>query len=77
MMSSTRLVMQETGVTENVSFLTNSPHIDRKVEGTNRRENLDSEICEGLRQQIGDAGHTSAMMHMASGTQASPFDLTP
>ena len=38
-----------------VSFLTNSPLIARKVEGTNRRENLDSEICEGLRQQIGDA----------------------
>ena len=40
---------------ERVSFLTNSPHIARKVEGTNHRENLDSEICEGLRQQIGDA----------------------
>ena len=36
---------------ERVSFLTNSPHVARKVEGTNRRENLDSEICEGLRQQ--------------------------
>ena len=29
---------------ERVSFLTNSPHIARKVEGTNRRENLDSEL---------------------------------
>ena len=32
--------------------LTNSPHI-----ADNRRENLDSEICEGLRQQVGDAGY--------------------
>ena len=62
---------------ERVSFFTNSPHIARKVEGTNRRENLDAEICEGLRQQVGDAGHASSTMHMASGTQARPFDLTP
>ena len=42
---------------ERGSVLTNSPHhIARKVEGANRRENLDSEICEGLRQQVGDAG---------------------
>ena len=54
---------------ERVSFLTNSPHIARKVEGTNCRENLDSEICEGLRQQIGDADHASSTMHTASGTQ--------
>ena len=59
-----------------MSFLTNSPHIARKVEGSNRRENLDSEICEGLRQQVGDAGHASSTMHMASGTQVRPFDLT-
>ena len=44
---------------ERVGFLTNSPHMARKVEGTDRRENLDSEICEGLRQQVGDAGHAS------------------
>ena len=55
---------------ERVSFLTNSPHIARKVEGTNRRENLDSEICERFRQQVGDADH------IASGTQVRPFDLT-
>ena len=54
-----------------------SPHIARKVEGSNRRENPDTEICEGLRQQVGDVGHTSAMMHLPSGTQARPFDLTP
>ena len=77
MMSSTRLGTQETGVTENgVSFLTNSPHIARKVEGSNRRENLDSEICEGLRQQIGDASHASSTMHKASGTQVRPLDFT-
>ena len=40
---------------ERVSFLTNSPHIARKVEGSKRREDLDFEICEGLRQQVGDA----------------------
>ena len=62
---------------ERVSFLTNSPQIARKVEGTNRRENLDSEICECPRQQIGDAGHASSTMHIASGTQVRPFDLTP
>ena len=39
---------------ERVSFLTNSPHVARKVEGSHRRENLDSEICECLRQQVGD-----------------------
>ena len=56
---------------ERVSFLTNSPHnIARKVEGTNRRENLDSEIWEGLRQQVDDAD-------TASGTHVRPFDLTP
>ena len=60
-----------------VSFLTNSPHIARRVEGSKSRENLDSEICEGLRQQVDDAGHTSAMMHLPSGTQARPVDLTP
>ena len=59
-----------------VSFLTNSPHIARRVEGSKSHENLDSEICEGLRQQVDDAGHTSAMMHMTSGTQVRPFDLT-
>ena len=53
---------------ERVGFLTNSPHIARRVEGSNRREDLDSEICEGLLQQVGDVGYTSAMMHMASGT---------
>ena len=46
-----------------MSFLTNSPHIARRVEG-------------GLRQEVGDAGHTSAMMHLPSGTQARPVDLT-
>ena len=59
-----------------VSFLTNSPHIARRVEGSTHRENLDSEIGEGLRQQIGDAGHTSSLVHTSSGTQARPFDLT-
>ena len=58
-------------------FLTNSSHIARKVEGANRRENLDSEICEGLRQKVGDPDHASSMMHTASGTQARPIDLTP
>ena len=53
---------------ERVSFLTNSPHIARRVEGPKRREDLDSEICEGLRQQVGGVGHTSATMHMTSGT---------
>ena len=62
---------------ERVSFLTNCPHIARKVEGTNRRENLDSEIRQGLRQQIGDADYASSTMHIASGTQVRPFDLTP
>ena len=60
-----------------MSFLTNSSHIARRVEGSKTRENLDSEICEGLRQQVDDAGHTSAMMHLPSGTQARPVDLTP
>ena len=32
---------------ERVSFVTNSPHIARRVEGSKRREDLDSEICEG------------------------------
>ena len=59
-----------------VSFLTNRPHNARKVEGTNSRKNLNSEICGGLRQQIGDADHASSTMHMASGTQVRPFDLT-
>ena len=62
---------------ERVSFLTNSPHIARKVESTNRRENLDSEIREGLWQQVGDADHASSTMHTASGTQVKPLDLTP
>ena len=51
-----------------VSFLTNSPRIARRVEGSKSRENLDSEICEGLRQEVGDAGHTSAMMHLSPAT---------
>ena len=59
-----------------MSFFTNSPHIGRRLEGSKRREDVDCEICEGLRQQVGDIGHTSAMMHPASGTQARPFDLT-
>ena len=62
---------------ERVSFLTNSPHIARKVEGTNRRENLDSEIRDGLWQRVGDADHASSTVHTASGTQVRPFDLTP
>ena len=60
-----------------MSFLTNSPHIARRVEGSERRENLDSEICEGLRQQVGNVGHTSDMIHLASGTPVRPLDLTP
>ena len=62
---------------ERVSILTNSPRIARRVEGSKRREDLDPEICKGLRQQIGDADHASSTMHPASGTQARPFDLTP
>ena len=62
---------------ERVRFLTNSPHSARRVEGSKRREDLDSEICEGLRQQVDNESHTSATMHMASGTQVRPFDLTP
>ena len=62
---------------ERVSFLTNRPHIARKEEGANRREDLDSDICEGLRQQVGDVGHASAMMQLASGTQTRLLDLTP
>ena len=57
-------------------FLTDSPRIASRVDGSNR-ENLDSEICEGLRQQVGDVGHTSAMIHLASGALARPVDLTP
>ena len=49
--------------------------LPKRVEGSKRREDLDSEICEGLRQQVGDVGHTSAMMQLASGTQARPFNL--
>ena len=62
---------------ERVSFLTNSSHIARRVEGSKRPEDLDSEICEFLRQQVGDVGHTSATMHLTSGTQARPLDLAP
>ena len=47
------------------------------MESTNRRENLDSEIREGLWQQVGDADHASSTMQTASGTQVRPFDLTP
>ena len=47
------------------------------MEGADRRENLDSEICEGLRQQVGDAGYTSSTMHMASESQVKAIDLTP
>ena len=42
-----------------------------------QRENLDSEICEGLRQQVGDVDDTSALMHLVGGAQASSVDLTP
>ena len=59
---------------ERVSFLTNSSQIARKVEGSKRRENLESEICDGLRQQVGDGGHTSAIKHLAIGTQALRLD---
>ena len=62
---------------ERASFLTNSPHIARKVESTSRHENLDSEIRKGLWQQVGDADHASSTMHTASGTQVRPFDLIP
>ena len=62
---------------ERVSFLTYSSYIARRLEGSKRREDLDSDICEGHRQQVGDVGHTSAMMHMASGTPVRPLDLTP
>ena len=59
-----------------MSFLTNSPLLARKAEGANRREILDSEICESLRQQVGDAAYASSTMHIASETQVKPFDLT-
>ena len=42
----------------------------------NVEKDPDSEICEGLRQQVDDAGHTSSTMHRAGGTQVRPFDLT-
>ena len=60
-----------------VSFFTSSPLIARRVEGCKSRENLDSEICDGLRQQVGDAGHASSTMHAASRTQVRTVDLTP
>ena len=47
------------------------------VEGSTRRENPDSEICEGRPQEVGDVGHTSAVIHLVSETQASSVDLTP
>ena len=60
-----------------VRFLTCSPHLARRVEGSKRRENLGSEICEGRPQQVGDVGHTSAVILLVSETQASSVDLTP
>ena len=60
-----------------MSFFTNSPRIARRVEGCKSRENLDSEICDGLRQQVGDAGHASSTRHVASRTQLRAVDLTP
>ena len=62
---------------ERVSFLTNRPRIARKVESTNRHENLDSQLREGLWQQAVDADHGSSTMHTASRTQVKPLDLTP
>ena len=54
MMSSTRAETQEACGAEQASFLAHSPHIARRFEGSKCRENLDSEICEGLRQQVGE-----------------------
>ena len=62
---------------DGVNFFTNSPHVARRVEGSKCRDDLDSEIWEDLRLQVGDVGHTPAMMHLTSGTQASAVDLTP
>ena len=65
-------------MTENDRASSRTAHfLTRKVERVNRRENLDSVICEGLRQQVGDACHASSTMHIASGTQVRQFDLTP
>ena len=52
---------------ERASFLTNSPHIAKRVEGCTRRTRLDSENCEGLSQEAGDVDHTAALMHVANG----------
>ena len=44
-----------------MSELLHEQHTYCQKGGSNRREN---EICEGLRQQVGDAGHASSTMHI-------------
>ena len=62
---------------ERVSFLTNSPHIARRVEGSKRREDLDSEICEGSSATCCRCG--LHICHDAHGewNTGQAFDLTP
>ena len=62
---------------ERASFFTNSPRIASRVEGPKRRENLDSEVCEGLRKQASDTDHRAVLMHLANEARISPIDLTP
>ena len=59
------------------AFLTTSEHMASRVEGSKRRENLDSEICEGLRQQVSDVDHAVLLMHLANEARTGPIDLTP
>ena len=68
-MSSTRLVTQETGVTENERASSRTAHIlPERWKAPIVARVWTSEICDCLRQQVGDAGYASSTMQ--------PFDLT-
>ena len=73
-MSSTRQLFPETGGRGNVQT---SSRTACGVEGSIRREILDSEICEGLRQQVSDVEHEVVMMYLANEARTSSIDMTP
>ena len=74
MISSTRSVAQDRGDTESKIKLprTQSTHSQTggRIEKIERER--ESQICQGVRQQVTDESRTSTMMHLASGNTGQP-----
>ena len=61
---------------DRASYLTDSPHIARRVLRSQSREDLHSKVSEGLREPARDVDHHADLLHAGSRGRISPIDLT-